>query len=158
MCHEDPSSVSQTFKSNHAHTQRTKSEQNQWKSNQSLLHVPEHWKHIQTQIGVSLQWMWGGIRKLTICEFMTEITTNSRQRCVSEVHVSTQHSSQTLSEFDSVDTSNFTARSHATLRFAKSTERTEILNYRTTFAFPNVITFIFTAVCACPVIIQLEGL
>ena len=44
------------------------------------------------------------------------------------------------------------------LRFAKSTERTEILNYRTTFAFPNVITFIFTAVCACPVIIQLEGL
>ena len=42
MCHEDTSSVSQVFKSNHAHTQRTQSEQNQWKSNQSLLHVPEH--------------------------------------------------------------------------------------------------------------------
>ena len=41
MCHEDPSNVPQTFKSNHAHTQRTQSEQNQWKSNQSLLHVPE---------------------------------------------------------------------------------------------------------------------
>ena len=105
MCHEDPSNVPQTFKSNHAHTQRTQSEQNQWKSNQSLLHVPEHWKHIQAQIGVSLQWIWGGIRKLTSCE--------------SEVHVSTQHSSQTLSEFDSVYTSKFTARTHATLSGAK---------------------------------------
>ena len=61
----------------------------------------------------------GGIRKLTVCEFTTEITTNSRQRCVSEVHVSTQHSSQTLSEFDSVYTSKFTATTHATLSLAK---------------------------------------
>ena len=57
----------------------------------------------------------GGIRKLTRCEFTTEITTNSRQRCVSEVYVSTQHSSRTVSEFDSVYTSKFTARTHATL-------------------------------------------
>ena len=61
----------------------------------------------------------GEIRKLTRCEFTTEITTNRRQGCVSEVYVSTQHSSQTVSEFDSVYTSKFTARTHATLSSAK---------------------------------------
>ena len=43
------------------------------------------------------------------------------------------------------------------LSIAKSTERTEILNYRTNFVFPKVITFIKNAEFACPVIIQLEG-
>ena len=91
---------------------------------QSLVSFWRSWAlktHSNTDWGKSTMNL-GGIRKLTYCEFMTEITTNSRRRCVSEVYASTQHSSQTLSEFDSVYTSKFAARSHATLELSKTVQ------------------------------------
>ena len=97
MCHEDTSSVSQTFKSNHAHTQRTQNEQNQWKSNQSLLHVPESRINIQGQNGVPLQLIWGEFQALTHCEFMSEITKQNTPAI--PVRGTCRKSSPTLSDF-----------------------------------------------------------
>jgi hypothetical protein len=97
MCHEDTSSVSQTFKSNHAHTQRTQNEQNQWKSNQSLLHVPESRINIQGQNGVPLQPTWGEFQALTHCEFIPEITKQNTP--VIPVRGTYRNSSPTLLDF-----------------------------------------------------------
>ena len=97
MCHEDTSSVSQTFKSNHAHTQRTQSEQSQRKSNQSLLHVPERCTNIQGHNGVPLQPIWGEFQALTRCEFMSEITKQNTPAI--PVRGTCRKSSPTLSDF-----------------------------------------------------------
>ena len=89
--------MSQTFKSNHAHTQRTQNEQNQWKSNQSLLHVPESRINIQGQNGVPLQPTWGEFQALTHCEFIPEITKQNTP--VIPVRGTYRNSSPTLLDF-----------------------------------------------------------
>ena len=109
MCHEDPSNASQTFKEHYAHTQHTQSEQNQWKSNQSLSHVPERCTNIQGQNGVRF-------RHLPPENSCPKSRSKTRQRFPSEVHTEIRRQHCQIS----VNThSQFTLTTHASLSSAK---------------------------------------
>ena len=86
MCHEDTSSVSQTFKSNHAHTQRTQNEQNQWKVIKVSCTYLSDAHTFRDRMGCLYNQLGGSFRHLRAANSSPKPRSKTRQRFPSEVH------------------------------------------------------------------------